>query len=84
MAYFANIPEHDNQKCCCVCVCRFAEGEVVTVEIDQARRRLNARIHSAGHLLDSALIRLGMTDLVPSKVGPAKATINDHFICPVH
>ena len=66
-----------------VYVCRFAEGEAVTVEIDQARRRLNARIHSAGHLLDSALIRLGMTDLVPSKVGPAKTTNNDHFTRPV-
>ena len=46
----------------------FSNGEEVYVEIDSVRRRHNARIHSAGHLLDSALINLGMTDLIPSKV----------------
>ena len=38
------------------------------MEIDADCRRLHARVHSAGHLLDSALFFLGMTDLQPSKV----------------
>jgi Ser-tRNA(Ala) deacylase AlaX len=45
----------------------FREGDEVSVEIDSERRMLNARVHSAGHLLDSALYLLGMTDLEPSK-----------------
>ena len=36
--------------------------------IDADRRMMNARVHSAGHLLDSALESLGVTDLQPSKV----------------
>jgi len=28
----------------------------------------HARLHSAGHLLDSALLNMGMTDLIPAKV----------------
>ena len=47
---------------------RLIVGQEVTVEINSARRCTNARIHSAGHLLDSAFINLGVTDLVPSKV----------------
>ena len=38
------------------------------VEVTESRRRMNARIHSAGHLLDSAFENLGVTDLIPSKV----------------
>ena len=45
-----------------------SEGVEVSVTIDGERRMLNARVHSAGHLLDSALYQLGMTDLEPSKV----------------
>lgn len=33
----------------------FAVGEQVTLQIDKDRRLLNARLHSAGHLLDGAL-----------------------------
>ena len=40
----------------------------MAVEIDAEKRMLHARIHSAGHLLDSALLCLGMNDLEPSKV----------------
>ena len=50
-----------------LCRVSFSEGEEVSVEIDSERRMLNARVHSAGHLLDSALYLLGMTDLEPSK-----------------
>ena len=45
-----------------------AEGAAaVTVHVDEAKRRLHARLHSAGHLLDAALRNLGHTHLVPSK-----------------
>ena len=47
---------------------RFLEGSEVAVEIDAEKRMLHPRIHSAGHLLDSALLCLGMNDLEPSKV----------------
>ena len=40
------------------------------VEINAERRRLHARLHSAGHLLDSAFSCLGMADLEPYKVHP--------------
>ncbi|XP_003385755.1 PREDICTED: uncharacterized protein LOC100631819 [Amphimedon queenslandica] len=46
---------------------RLIVGQEVTVEINSGRRCTNARIHSAGHLLDSAFINLGITNLVPSK-----------------
>jgi Ser-tRNA(Ala) deacylase AlaX len=45
----------------------FSIGQEVVVEIDGERRTTNARIHSGGHLLDSALVNIGLTDLVPSK-----------------
>jgi Ser-tRNA(Ala) deacylase AlaX len=44
----------------------FHEGCQVQVEIDEAFRRVNARIHSGGHLLDIAVQRLGFP-LVPGK-----------------
>lgn len=47
----------------------------MSVEIDAERRMLHARIHSAGHLLDSALFLLGMTDLEPSKVSDSMILI---------
>ena len=47
---------------------RLSVGQEVVVEINSERRCTNARIHSAGHLLDSAFTNLGMTDLIPSKV----------------
>lgn len=36
-----------------------AEGAEVLVEVDARRRELNSRIHSAGHLIDLAVDRLG-------------------------
>ena len=36
----------------------FSSGEVVTCRVDMERRKLNARIHSAGHLVDKAISEL--------------------------
>ncbi len=36
--------------------------------IDGPKRMLHARIHSAGHLLDTAFSNIGVTYLEPSKV----------------
>ena len=47
---------------------RFSVGDEVRIEVDAERRKLNARLHSAGHLLDSAFTNIGMVDLIPSKV----------------
>ena len=44
----------------------FVEGSEVRVEIDEGFRRMNARLHSAGHLLDIAVQRLAYP-LVPGK-----------------
>ncbi len=43
-------------------------GDEVCVEVDSARRMLNARVHSAGHLLDTAFSNIGFKDLTPEKV----------------
>lgn len=47
----------------------FRDGEDVEIEIDGAARRLHARIHSAGHALDVAMIRIG---LGPEVLTPTK------------
>lgn len=44
----------------------FMQGEDVRIVVDADRRTLNARLHSAGHLVDMAVSRLGL-DWVPSK-----------------
>lgn len=44
----------------------FSQNEMVTLEITKERRMLNARLHSAGHLIDVAIQRLGL-DLKPGK-----------------
>ncbi|PIQ77028.1 hypothetical protein COV82_06720 [Candidatus Peregrinibacteria bacterium CG11_big_fil_rev_8_21_14_0_20_46_8] len=44
----------------------FAAGDTVHCTVDAERRMLNSRYHSAGHVIDKALIELGM-DWVPSK-----------------
>lgn len=45
----------------------FEIGSTVKQQIDGDFRSINARIHSAGHLLDIAMNRAGRTDLQPSK-----------------
>lgn len=42
-------------------------SEEVKLFINGVDRKMNARIHSAGHLLDVAMKRAGRTDLKPSK-----------------
>lgn len=46
---------------------QFTVGETLTQKVDGEFRAINARIHSAGHLLDVAMNRAGRTDLKPSK-----------------
>jgi len=46
---------------------KFEAGAEVDLKIDEAYRRTNARIHSAGHLLDMAMNRAGKTELKPGK-----------------
>ena len=38
----------------------FSNGSEVELEVDAARRQLNSRIHSAGHLIDLAVDRIGL------------------------
>merc|ERR1712098_92751 len=45
----------------------FEAGASVELEINAEKRKLYARIHSAGHLLDLAVVAAGYTDLKPSK-----------------
>jgi Ser-tRNA(Ala) deacylase AlaX len=45
----------------------FGKGDVVTCKVNEELRRLAARFHSAGHLLDMAMNRAGRPDLKPSK-----------------
>ena len=45
----------------------FATDSEVECHVDEAKRRLFARLHSAGHLLDVAMAKAGRTDLKPSK-----------------
>eukprot|EP00039_Didymoeca_costata_P014137 m.225234 g.225234 ORF g.225234 m.225234 type:complete len:230 (-) comp15955_c1_seq2:1907-2596(-) len=46
---------------------KFEKNAKVTMKVDEPTRRLHARLHSAGHLLDSAMKKVGRTDLIPSK-----------------
>ncbi|MFA5828773.1 MAG: alanine--tRNA ligase-related protein [Candidatus Shapirobacteria bacterium] len=43
------------------------QGDKVVLKIDQERRILNARLHSAGHLLDCAVTKIGIENLKPTK-----------------
>ena len=45
----------------------FNEGDEVALEIDKDKRLLNARLHSAGHLLDCAVSKLKLETLKPTK-----------------
>jgi Ser-tRNA(Ala) deacylase AlaX len=45
----------------------FVKNTQVKCNVDEAKRRLFARVHSAGHLLDIAMTKAGRPDLKPSK-----------------
>ena len=45
----------------------FKVGGDVECHIDETKRRLYARVHSAGHLLDVAMNKAGRSDLKPGK-----------------
>ncbi len=43
------------------------EGQKATLEVDEDKRRLHVRLHSAGHLIDVAVTKLGLEGLTPTK-----------------
>ncbi|PRQ39173.1 putative alanine--tRNA ligase [Rosa chinensis] len=45
----------------------FEKGREVVLHVDESRRKLNSRLHSAGHLLDVCMENVGLGDLKPSK-----------------
>lgn len=45
----------------------FKQGDKVILKIDKERRILNAKLHSAGHLLDCAVSKMGIENLKPTK-----------------
>jgi Ser-tRNA(Ala) deacylase AlaX len=45
----------------------FSVNSKVQLKVDEQQRRLFARVHSAGHLLDVCMSRAGRSDLKPSK-----------------
>lgn len=45
----------------------FKEKEAVTLKIDKQKRILNAKLHSAGHLIDCAIEEMGIKNLKPTK-----------------
>ncbi|CAB4262722.1 unnamed protein product [Prunus armeniaca] len=46
---------------------KFEKGKEVFLRVDEARRKLNSRLHSAGHLLDACMRNAGLGDLEPTK-----------------
>lgn len=45
----------------------FQKGEKVTLKIEKEKRITNAKLHSAGHLLDCAVKKMGIENLEPTK-----------------
>ena len=45
----------------------FKQNDKVILKIDKDRRTLNAKLHSAGHLLDCAVSKMGIENLKPTK-----------------
>lgn len=45
----------------------YLQGTQVHIRVDEERRRLHARIHSAGHLLDAAMRKIGRGEMEPAK-----------------
>ncbi|KAG8658824.1 alanine--tRNA ligase isoform X2 [Manihot esculenta] len=43
------------------------KGREVLLHVDECRRKLNSRLHSAGHLLDGCLLNVGLGYLQPGK-----------------
>ncbi|KAF2289183.1 hypothetical protein GH714_029272 [Hevea brasiliensis] len=43
------------------------KGREVLLHVDECRRKLNSRLHSAGHLLDGCLLNVGLGHLEPAK-----------------
>ncbi|KAL6055855.1 alanine--tRNA ligase-like isoform X2 [Balamuthia mandrillaris] len=50
----------------------FREGETVDLHIDEDKRRLHARLHSAGHLLDIAFAKVLERQTEPFRLVPGK------------
>lgn len=46
---------------------KLEKGTQVFLQVDEVRRKLNSRLHSAGHLLDACMINVGLGHLEPSK-----------------
>ena len=46
---------------------KFIQGEDVKCKVDEVRRNLHARLHSAGHVIDMAVNQLGYDEWVPTK-----------------
>ncbi|KAI4369563.1 hypothetical protein MLD38_017989 [Melastoma candidum] len=49
------------------CRLEFSKGKEVRLQVDKARRQLNSRLHSAGHLIDACLKNVGLGHLEPGK-----------------
>ncbi|XP_031400043.1 uncharacterized protein LOC116210319 [Punica granatum] len=45
----------------------FEKGKEVVLSVDEPRRKLNSRLHSAGHLLDICMKNVGLGHLEPGK-----------------
>ena len=58
----------------------FKEGDEVSLKVDEVKRRLHARLHSGGHLLDIAMQRIGKTELRPGKGYHYPAGAYDEYV----
>ncbi|KAL5541854.1 hypothetical protein UlMin_009564 [Ulmus minor] len=46
---------------------KLEKGQKVFLDVDESRRKLNSRLHSAGHLLDICMKNIGLGHLEPGK-----------------
>ncbi|KAF5736983.1 alanine--tRNA ligase cytoplasmic [Tripterygium wilfordii] len=46
---------------------KFEVGKEVLLNVDESRRKLNSRLHSAGHLLDACMQHVGLAHMEPGK-----------------
>ncbi|KAF8394565.1 hypothetical protein HHK36_020777 [Tetracentron sinense] len=49
------------------CYSKLEKGQEVCLCVEEPRRNLNSRLHSAGHLLDACMRNVGLDSLEPSK-----------------